>query len=250
MSLQLATIHCDVPVPFELAELKVREPDVETLKKIYKELEFFSHLKELGPSEDVRPRDFAALETADTVGAFVASVPEGAALAIALSSDLTEFGLARRPSEARSLPLSRLGELRPALENADLPKAASDLKSLMLSLLKRGIHAQGLRDDVSLYAFLLDADPGGCSLEALVERRLDLRPGPRADERASFVYELNERLRPNELARLSVLMEAGIACLTSETHALAGREFNISSPQQLGKVLFEEMRLPAPVKGA
>ena len=31
-------------------------------------------------------------------------------------------------------------------------------------------------------------------------------------------------------------------------HGLAGREFNISSPQQLGKVLFEELNLPAPVK--
>ena len=27
---------------------------------------------------------------------------------------------------------------------------------------------------------------------------------------------------------------------------LAGREFNIASPQQLGRVLFEEMGLPAP----
>ncbi len=42
-------------------------------------------------------------------------------------------------------------------------------------------------------------------------------------------------------------METGIARLTLEIHALAGREFNISSPQQLGKVLFEEMHLPAPV---
>ncbi len=28
----------------------------------------------------------------------------------------------------------------------------------------------------------------------------------------------------------------------------AGHPFNINSPQQLGKVLFEEMNLPAPVK--
>jgi DNA polymerase-1 len=282
MSLQLATIHCDVPIPFDLDALGVREPDSETLKTLYKELEFFSHLKELGPSEDARPRDFAPLETAEAVHSFVASVPADAALAIAFSSDQSEIGLACRSGEARSLPISRLSELQSALENAALPKAASDLKSLILSLLKQGIHGRGLRDDVSLYAFLLDADPGSCSLEALVERRLDLRPGPRADERAGFVHELNERLKPeverrgfsklyeeielplagvlarmehagiridtNELARLSLLMETGIARLTSEIHSLAGREFNISSPQQLGKILFEEMGLPAPVK--
>jgi len=282
LSLQLATIQCDVPIPFELEALGVREPDTEALKSLYKELEFFSHLKELGPSEDARPRDFAPLETAEAVANFVEGIPEGSALALAFSIDLDEIGLSCRPAEARSLSVSRLSELRSALENPEIPKAASDLKSLTLHLLKRGIHARGLRDDVSLYAFLLDADPASCSLEALVERRLDLRAGPRADERASFVHELNERLRPeierrgfqklyeeielplagvlarmehagiridtNELGRLSLLMETGIAQLTSDIHALAGREFNISSPQQLGKILFEELGLPAPVR--
>ena len=43
-------------------------------------------------------------------------------------------------------------------------------------------------------------------------------------------------------------METEIARLTGEIHALAGKPFNISSPQQLGKVLFEDLKLPAPVK--
>ena len=282
MSLRLATIHCDVPIPFDPAALLVQQPDIDSLKPLYKELEFFSHLKELGPSEDARPRDFAPLLTEDAVRAFIEGIPEQGVLSIAFPARQDEIGLACRPSEARSLPASRLSELRFALENPDLPKASNDLKSLMLNLLKAGIEPRGLRDDVSVYAFLLDADPASCSLEAQVERRLDLRAGPRADERASFIHELNERLRPeidrkgflplydeielplagvlarmeqagiridtNELARLSNLMEEGIARLTLGIHALAGREFNISSPQQLGKVLFEDLSLPAPVR--
>jgi DNA polymerase I len=282
MSLRLATIHCDVPIPFEVDALRVQEPETESLKTLYKELEFFSHLKELGPSEDVRPRDFAPLETAEAVRAFVESAGPGEALSIAFSTDQTEIGLALRPGEARSLPAMRLRELEFALKNPELAKATHDLKSLKLLLLKRGFNAADLRDDISVYAFLLDADPGACSLEALVERRLDLRAGPRADERASFVHELNERLRPeidrrglrqlyedielplsgvlarmelagiridtSELERLSCLMDTGITRLTQEIHALAGREFNVSSPQQLGKILFEEMGLPAPVR--
>jgi DNA polymerase-1 len=282
MSLDLATIRCDVPIPFDPAALRVQEPDLEALKPLYKELEFFSHLKELGPSEDARPRDFAPLETAEAVAAFVTGVPQGVPLALTFASDLTEIGLACRTGEARSLPVSRLGELQSALESSDLPKAAADLKSVTLSLLKRGIQPRGPWDDISLCAFLLDADPGSCSLEAMVERKLDLRAGPRADERALFVHELGELLRPEidrrgftklyeeielplagvlarmeitgiridttELARLSTLMESGIAQLTGEIHAIAGREFNIASPQQLGKVLFEEMGLPAPVR--
>jgi DNA polymerase-1 len=282
MSLDLATIQCDVPIPFDLEALRVQEPDLEALKPLYKELEFFSHLKELGPSEDARPRDFALLETAEAVAAFVAGVPKGTPLALAFAIDGIEIGLACRPGEARGLPESRIGELQTALESVDLPKAVSDLKSVTLSLLKRGIGVRGPWEDVSLYAFLLDADPASCSLESMVERRLDLRAGPRADERALFVHELDELLRPEiarrgfskiyqeielplagvlarmeltgiridhrELTRLSALMESGVAQLTTEIHSLAGREFNIASPQQLGKVLFEEMGLPAPVR--
>jgi DNA polymerase I len=282
MSLRLATIHCDVPIPFDLEAIRVEEPDLEALKPLYKELEFFSHLKELGPSEDTRPRDFASLENAEAVRRYVDEMPHSAPLSLALLPQQNEIGIAFRSAEARSLPFSRLAELGFALENPDLPKASNDTKTLTLNLLKAGIEPRGIRDDVSVYAFLLDADPASCSLEALVERRLDLRAGPRADERASFIHELNERLLPeidrkgfrplyeeielplagvlarmeltgiridtNELSRLSILMETGIARLTRDIHSLAGREFNIASPQQLGKVLFEEMGLPAPVK--
>ena len=43
-------------------------------------------------------------------------------------------------------------------------------------------------------------------------------------------------------------METEIARLTAEVHTLAGKPFNISSPQQLGKVLFEDLKLPAPMR--
>jgi DNA polymerase-1 len=287
MSQRLATIHCDVPIPFDLKSLCIQTPDTEALKGVFKELEFFTHLKELGPSEDSRPRDFAPLENAEALRDFVAAVPAGASLSIALSADRQDFGMAYRAAEARSIPAARFGELKPYLEDPALPKVAADLKSLTLDLIKRGgpsgqVRPAGFHDDVSIYAFLLESDPGSCSLEALVERRLDLRAGPRADERASFVHELNERLKPEierrglgklyeeielpltgvlarmeqtgiridagELARLSALMESSIAGLTAAIHSIAGREFNISSPQQLGKVLFEELNLPAPVR--
>ncbi|MES1261594.1 MAG: DNA polymerase, partial [Acidobacteriota bacterium] len=282
MSLSLATIDCAVPVEFDLEQLRAREPDTELLKPLYKEMEFFSHLKELGPSADERARDFEMLPDEAALNGFVLSIPPGTALAVSYSAELAEFGLAARASEARSLPASRLQELRPVLEDPNVPKATADIKTLTLQLRKLGVEARGFRDDVSLYSFLLDADPGGAALATMVERRLDLRTGPRADERALYIYELNELLRPEierrglgklyeemerplsgvlarmeftgirvdsaELARLSTLLEGEISRLTGEVHAAAGHEFNISSPQQLGKVLFEEMNLPAPFR--
>jgi DNA polymerase-1 len=43
-------------------------------------------------------------------------------------------------------------------------------------------------------------------------------------------------------------METQIDRLTAEIHQATGKEFNISSPQQLGRVLFEDLGLPSPVK--
>lgn len=45
------------------------------------------------------------------------------------------------------------------------------------------------------------------------------------------------------LASLSVEWEARLARLTGEIHALAGREFNINSPRQLGEILFATLKL-------
>ena len=52
LSKRLATIETAVPIEFSPEQVKAREPDLTVLKQIYKELEFHSHLKELGPGED------------------------------------------------------------------------------------------------------------------------------------------------------------------------------------------------------
>jgi DNA polymerase-1 len=51
------------------------------------------------------------------------------------------------------------------------------------------------------------------------------------------------------LGRLSADFETRIATLGAEIHKLAGREFNIGSPKQLGEILFEDMSLPGGKKG-
>jgi DNA polymerase-1 len=156
------------------------------------------------------------------------------------------------------------------------------VKSVLLAFAQLGVTARGFAHDVSLYAFLLDADPGSCALEELAHRRLDLKLGAAPEQHADYALELYENLvqeidtrglrklyetielplagvlarmeftgiliDSHELKRLSGLMETEIARLTAEIHQMAGKPFNISSPQQLGRVLFEDLKLPAPVK--
>lgn len=52
------------------------------------------------------------------------------------------------------------------------------------------------------------------------------------------------------LAEMSKELSYKIGLIETQVYALAGHEFNLSSPKQLSKVLFEEMGIPAPKKTA
>ncbi len=287
LSKRLATISTDVPVEFSLDAMRAQPPDEALLKAFYKEMEFHSLLKELGPGEDKRARDYRVVADAEDIAGWLreaAGAPVAVAVAKSAEGDfsLDTIGLAWRPGEARAVPADLFPALKPWLEDATAPKIACDVKSALLALARLGIEARGFRHDVMLEAFLLDADPAGCSLDELARRRLDLKPGAAPEQHADIVLELWTHIWPEverrglaelftsielpltrvlarmeragvridsaELHRLSGLMETGIARLTAEIHALSGKPFNINSPQQLGKVLFEDLGLPAPAK--
>ena len=288
MSRRLAAIATDVPVPFEMEAVKAQPYDPALLKAVYKELEFHSLLKELGPGEDTRERDYRVLASAEELKAWMDAIPDGTPVAVAISKAgegefaLDTIGLAWRLGEARAVTAENLPHLKLYLECEGVPKIACDVKSAILLLDKMGIAAHGFEHDVMLYAFLLDADPSGCPLEEQARRRLDLKLGPAPEQHADITLEVWNAVAPAvdarglrelyetielplarvlarvertgvridsaELKRLSELMEGQIAGLTEEIHFLAGKPFNISSPQQLGRVLFEDLKLPAPVK--
>jgi len=288
MSKRLATIATDVPIEFSLESAATHPPDPAALKAVYKEMEFHSLLKELGPAEDTRVHDYAAFADAAEVRAWLAQVPGGAPVAVAVAGSgegelaLDTIGLAWKTGEARAAGGDLVAALKPWLEDAGAPKIACDVKSALLALEKMGIAGAGFEHDVMLYAFLLDADPAGCSLEEQARRRLDLKLGAAPEQHADIILELEAQLEPaidarglrelystielplarvlarmerngvlidrTELQRLSTMMEGEIARVTERIHTLAGKPFNISSPQQLGRVLFEDLNLPAPVK--
>ena len=53
-----------------------------------------------------------------------------------------------------------------------------------------------------------------------------------------------------ELQRQKALLEDDITKIQAEIYKIAGHEFNVSSPKQLGVVLFEELNIPYPKKKA
>lgn len=55
-------------------------------------------------------------------------------------------------------------------------------------------------------------------------------------------------IEENELTEFGQFLKDGLKILTKEIYELAGMEFNINSPKQLGEVLFEKMGLPVKKK--
>ncbi len=286
-SKSLATIETAVPISWKLEELAAREPDKEALAKLYRELEFFSLLKDLDTGGEETPEeDFREFDSAAALEEWLERLPAEARLGVALSETgegelkQTLLGLAARPHEGRSLGGDLLARVRPLLEDPERKKAALDIKSLWLRLRRLGLEPAGFADDPVLYNFLLTADPASSTPEAVLQRRLGRRADSRVEALAAWSLELGRalgkevdeagmrelyetidlpligvlvrmeeagiRVDPEALDDLSRRLEAEIERLTAEIHRQAGHAFNINSPQQLSKVLFEELKLPAP----
>ena len=282
LSKQLATVHTNVPLEWKLEDLRTQPPRSSALKAFYKEMEFFSLLKDLPPEDDSHSRDYAAFENAAALEAWLAVRPAHAPLAVTIDQATQAIGLAYKVGEGRSIPFDLHSYLHEVLADESVAKVVHDAKAFLTQTHALGLKPRNVRDDVMLYAFLLAADPGACSPEALAERILDRKLHPVAEQIAEGtlaaaeilipqiereelrqVYETIDlplspvlaameetgiRIDTDVLAELSTRLAARVESIAGEIYSLAGRQFNINSPQQLGKVLFEEMNLPAPVK--
>jgi len=268
LSKKLATIDTQVPIEWTLESLAIQPPDTETLRGLYNELEMFSALKDLDSTcvpatatTAVGEMDAAAIETAEALKEWLADVEAP----VGIVTGAMQFGLAakgRCVSASESL-LSKVP--------AELEYAAYDAKCLPARL--------SAAHDVLLYEFLLTADPGGCTLGAMTSRHLGRAAATSveyaaADVRALAiklsaevekeglrkVYEEIDRpltrvlgtmertgIRVDQaaLASLALRMESEIERVSGLIFEIAGRPFNINSPPQLGKVMFEELAIPA-----
>ena len=290
LSKKLATIETSVPIQFSMDSVKAQEPDVQTLKQAYKELEFFSLIKELGPTEDSHTRDYQAFDAPENLDGWLEQIPAAAPLAVEARSagadalGPSSVGFAWKLDEGRSATLDVLRASRYGLNalTSDRSKIAHDVKSVLLALMNEGIEANGLRHDIMLYAFLLCADPSGCSAETLAEKYLDRKLLSHPEQRAESALAIYEKLAPEidkqdfrkiyddidlplsfvlarmeragirieplQLKSLGRRMDEDIQRLALEICGIAGRQFNINSPQQLSRVLFEDLGLPQAVK--
>ncbi|MDD5542402.1 MAG: DNA polymerase I [Acidobacteriia bacterium] len=195
-----------------------------------------------------------------------------------------DIGVATAEGEVTAIQVGqddfwRKSGLAEILEGRKPGKIIHDSKSAHVRLERStGISLNGIADDTLLMSYLLDATQENHSLDREVRARLNSEVPTGAAATADFtmrlaplvkreiedlglkeVYETVELPVAAVLARmelwgvkidldilggLSVEFETRLGALTKDIYKLAGQEFNINSPKQLGEILFEKMNLP------
>jgi DNA polymerase-1 len=314
LSKKLVTIDCNVPIELDVNAMKVGEPEVETLRALFTELEFSSLLKELLPVVEVNESHYTEAKSAADVEAVLKSVSSAGVLAVAMEaeSEVAEeeteekesgTGMLALTSEPLTMERPRdiaissthgvavtvsseaeeaTSKLKAALVDESLPKAIHDYKSATHVLERQGITLAGVDYDPMLYSYLLDPTYSSHRLADVALRRFNLKLSGTLPEAADITGRLATALRREveeagllklyeeidlplvpvlarmehagvkidraALAEMSSRLEREIDAKAKEIYQHAGIEFNISSPKQLGDVLFNKLNLPKPVK--
>ncbi len=172
--------------------------------------------------------------------------------------------------------------LKAALADPRLPKSIHNWKAASHVLAEQRISLQGVRHDPMLYSYLLDPTYSSHRLADVALRRFNLKLRGTLPEAADITGRLATALRAEveqvgllklyddidlplvpvltsmeqagvkidqlALAQMSSRLEKEIDAKARVIYDCCGVEFNISSPKQLGDVLFNKLNLPKPVK--
>jgi DNA polymerase-1 len=175
-----------------------------------------------------------------------------------------------------------MSRLRLALADASVPKAIHDYKAAIHLFGRQEIAAQGVQHDPMLYSYLLDPTYPSHRLADVALRRSNLKLSGTLPEAADIcgrlatalhqevkeagllklyqeidlplvhvlahMEEAGVKVDRHALAEMSSRLEREIDAKATQIYACCGVEFNISSPKQLGDVLFNKLGLPKPVK--
>ncbi len=206
MSRELVTIRTDVPIDFDLKNLRFKEPDAEALKEIFRRFEFpglIARLGEEGRKEEEKEGDYRLI-TGDKERASFLDEMRGAeefAFDLQLTSDdavragIVGISLCLRAGKAGYIPLTHSGEgvhkgfdadaaladVGELLSDGALKKFVHDYKAAILALGRRGIVLKGEARDVMLASYVLDPSRRGYDLPDLVREQYGITIPSRKD---------------------------------------------------------------------
>jgi DNA polymerase I len=210
------------------------------------------------------------------MGMVIGKAPEPAARRVAISAAAGTATIVKLDSGGAA------EKLRAVLTKTDVLIAVHDYKAAIHALDPLGIQLAGIRHDPMLYSYLLDPTYSSHRLADVALRRFNLKLAEELAESADITGRLASALRGEveqagllklydeidlplvpvltrmeqagvkidtaALSQMSGELERAIGTKAKEIYEVAGMEFNVGSPKQLGDVLFNRMNLPKPVK--
>ena len=283
MSKRLAKIKVDIPLEVDFGELTVSDWKTEQAQDMFAELEFNSLIAEIGGHNKLAKIEYEEIDDLAKIRDLATEVAFKFDLTGAkLEQELK--GLALSTGEENyylELEQDDLAELANILTGKEL--LALDPKDEIRYLLDQGIEIGELKFEPLLADYLLHPSDDEKDFKELIESQLQLSlPEVEGKEelvlKTNTLFELKEELidklaakdmldlysevelplinilaqlelngievSPNKLEELGAELEAKIAEIEEEAYELAGEEFNLNSPQQLGDILFEKLGLP------
>ncbi len=184
MSRDLVTIRCNLDLGLDLADLKMQQPDNESLHDMYVDLEFRTWLDDMsaGDSAPAKKASDASYQTILNKKDFDAWLKKlKAADAFAFDTETTSLdymaarvvgvSFAVKEGEAAYVPFGHdyagapkqltekqvLGGLKALLEDTKASKIGQNLKYDAHVLANHGIHMQGIAEDTMLESYVLDS---------------------------------------------------------------------------------------------
>ena len=166
--------------------------------------------------------------------------------------------------------------LKDFMENNKIKKVIHDSKALITILSKYNIEIKGLIFDTAIAGYLIDSSKGSYELKDLIYEYLSIKGEENIlpSYMEKLYIKLMEIIKDNEMEDLYYNVELPLVFVLSsmeqygfnidknelenqeikfkeeiektqkEIYTLAEEEFNINSPKQLGKILFEKLDLP------
>jgi DNA polymerase I len=203
LSRRLATIKCDVELPYGFDELKRGEADKAALAELYQRLEFIGWLRQIkedpGATEQA-PRGSAQYQCVQSwpeLEAWLARLAEAELFSFDLETDSLNYmdanivgmSFAIVAGEAAYVPVGHdylgapdqlarervLDAIRPLLEDESRAKVGQNLKYDMSVLARYGITLRGVRHDTMLQSYVLDSTATRHDMDSLALKYLGQR---------------------------------------------------------------------------
>lgn len=284
MSYWLATIVRDAPLDFKPEDSLWNRDYKSELYPLLKRLGFNKFIEKWGVSPDESAHDEHSAKALPRVviddGAAMAALTESLAVAQSVAVlcldglDRLELCDGQKVYEAAwQTAGEEYNAMLRQLFSPEIKKIGHNVKELMGLLMAEGLPTEGFVFDAALAEYLLDATAGDYALPRLSQKyfgggidgaqalymlcpELDKRLHELSMDRLYYDVELplcavlSDMEQAGFLVDRSALYQFGesmngdIESLQNQIWDIAGREFNINSPKQLGEVLYEDLKLP------